>query len=1706
MLARKAFYIILVVIGGILHIPSVQALRLDQTQFTPQPQNETLLHITQTGRYSLQVSSSQGTAIELIDRMAGVIAHGGSTGSRDGRIDIFLEKGEYKVRLRSHERSSEPIQLQVYAYQEAQPVSDPLDSPQLQELTLQQESLQDLQQRSYWIHLKDRQRLRIEALGRNLSDCRFWKDGEWLVDVSPEMDVFEPVSGQPMTYVEFFHDLNAGLYLLTCYGGPALSWANEEKGQPFFIRRGIPTLPANGRQVVAISPFGRDVYRVSGQTTFFQLQQKEKIPTSIALKRVSEDSRHSRGGQEAAIHKKSKDPWVSLSQYSGYDQWVTVQGQPGDSPVLSFFVKRHEYTFHPQTGAYWISSLNSASGRDAIDATSILGHPSSGSPVATQKLDIGSQQALRRKVNLLGKIQVHLYIQESGAYIVRENSKLGAQGEYRIEPFLMRYPWNYRPPEFQSANQVLNLSAGYHVLTIVPESKGILEFSLQWQATPLPDWEQPSPSVQYSGILWPEVSLPSYNSSYELNMNERHEVESGVIIRSLPLNLETPLTVNLSPGQHVPISIQVPTDSILQVLQDQPVPFELTEGDRVFQTGQRLIPGHYQLELKNTSQQAADFTLKTAPIQPDPPPLSQIRDQTTPLPILTAESPHFSHYDRTEQKHFTLIVKEPGLYRLETSGRLATRLKVRTRLITSLFTETQNGIGRNALIQQYLKLGEYLVTVQPRGRSTGRMGVHLRRAPLITKEGLAPGILQRLHLNPDEAVRYRFQIHEGGRYHLTTHGLGKQFAYRLDDSQGWPFLSPGGRGAIVRYFQPGHYEYYSLPEPLESRRITQLAAVEKAASISGKGPHSLTLNQSVSNTWRESTPRNPDRYEVTLTAATDVQIKLSEKMQFTLRSTQTKQSLVEQMAQWKGTLSEGTYTLEVTGIENDDFVDYTLSMTTQDLVPGLTQTVRSLPATFNVNLSKAALVDLSSFGNSDVKASLWDANTQQKIVESDDSPNDWNFHISQHLKPQQYQLKLVGIGRQYGSIAVSMVARNERQMSQQGLPFSIDQALNQEVLKIPLQAIEKTRVVHFQSTSTHPIRLALLHQNQVVAEGSNEMWIPLRAHDSYVLLVWGTSQIASRTTIQGRVLPEVEHSMQSSNTLPPFSEEVPPVLWLTHASHITYQTQTRLGSALLCPEIHQPCQSIGTGPFSLRRQEGWLVCTSQCSGQSITLVPFTLQPDAAVTLDLEKEPLFFDLTQLEDAPILLEFSSVDSSLGAMAMRSNEENSALFNWEGMWREGPNTLTVFPGPGTFRGKVWQARPPATTLKTRLILKPYPVESQTSLTNQESKLDGVIAPGRSHRIVIEGPPHRSEILLSKQMVAASWNGQQLDGVVAATHQNQSRMLAVTKNHLILINRGERSAPYRVERRGNLSQSLSTLDPHSGFESIFSTSGILRLKIQNIPKGQRLFFQANQAQGRLLTTTGYILEGESFELPPQTEQGVLELHYAPGYVRIWTAPLEAEKQRFMAMSPEEVSPQPIVGASDLSNQAQRWKFQIDEPIYIVVDTDTPGALALWQQQVLRTTVATQTEGAQLIYFAQPGNYELWTRPVRGLPHTGKLRLRKIRPHLLSDSSNTSQPWLLRSGEIQVFAFHVATQSNVGIGVQAETDALDGRLFDKNFQLLGKGPLVFRNLAPGYYLFTVKTHHRDTLPVQYTPVLLGHQGSQQQVPESVMRQYTPSH
>ena len=270
------------------------------------------------GRYALEVASEQGASLELIDRMAGSLGVAGAPGTANGRLDVFLERGEYLAIVRGDEKAKGKATLGVRPSAEVEPAPGPV----LVEGRLVTAPLEDHQQRSWWLRIGERRTVFLEAAGRALRDLRLWRDGSWLDASLPRCAARQPVVGQPVLDCQLAATLEPGLYRLSAYGGALQPWSENATSAPdMALRWGIPRLPEAGRRRFTVSPFGRDRFLAPAATNFVRLELPASGTASLRGGNVlPRDPFFHRAKAEAEIDKTTR-PWaVELSLPGATDE------------------------------------------------------------------------------------------------------------------------------------------------------------------------------------------------------------------------------------------------------------------------------------------------------------------------------------------------------------------------------------------------------------------------------------------------------------------------------------------------------------------------------------------------------------------------------------------------------------------------------------------------------------------------------------------------------------------------------------------------------------------------------------------------------------------------------------------------------------------------------------------------------------------------------------------------------------------------------------------------------------------------------------------------------------------------------------------------------------------------------------------------------------------------------------------------------------------------------------------------------------------------------------------------------------------------------------------------------------------------------------------------------------------------------------------
>ena len=231
--------------------PAVPEASLTRKAVPATGQGEALVQVKSPGRFSISVKSSTGVALQLVDMIAGPGEISGDAGSRDGRLDVLLDTGVYKLRSFGAKDAKGEAELTIAPFRPAAAASrDLLRGGEMAG------DLADIQQRSFWVIVDKSQRLSVEAVGRAVQDLRAWRNGIELSELKPGIATIETRPGLPSTRLRLEGTVEAGLYLVTAYGGAPLPWTNGDAATPFVLRSGPLPVVAGGWTEGTIGPFG----------------------------------------------------------------------------------------------------------------------------------------------------------------------------------------------------------------------------------------------------------------------------------------------------------------------------------------------------------------------------------------------------------------------------------------------------------------------------------------------------------------------------------------------------------------------------------------------------------------------------------------------------------------------------------------------------------------------------------------------------------------------------------------------------------------------------------------------------------------------------------------------------------------------------------------------------------------------------------------------------------------------------------------------------------------------------------------------------------------------------------------------------------------------------------------------------------------------------------------------------------------------------------------------------------------------------------------------------------------------------------------------------------------------------------------------------------------------------------------------------------
>lgn len=1644
------------------------------------------LRVAEFGRYSIAVESRVGVALQVVDRMAGAGPVEGEAGARDGRVDLFLDRGEVRVVALGPNLGRGEARLAVRTFRELSPEPAPL----LVEERLESSELGDLEQRSWWLEIAARRRVVLEAAGRHLADLRLWQGGSWLVDAEPRIDRIEPLAGRPLRRARLAAELAPGLYRLTAYGGVEEPWPQGGAERPLHLRWGLPRRSAAARDALTVGPFGSERFLVPARANFFRIELPEGRPATLGVAAFDPEDPFAEPELSWSVTKESLPP-VAEGSYRAEEGWlaVTVSGAAGERVLLQHFDATRRVELAGK-GRYWIGSVHAGAAGDSIDATGVLfawpkGAPERTRVEAAQAIALASTRSWRRRFNLLEPATLFLRVLEAGSF---QLAARGAAAEFRLEPLRLDAPPGYEPPPLRPAPAEWQLDPGYYVLTLVPKEVGIAEVALRPRSG-----AATSDAPLLGAVRFGVVALRG-DTSYELLINDQPGVTAGPIARPLPLDLDMALPLPLAPGEEIEVPARAKLPSLASARAEDGSRLELAAGGGAWSESLELAAGEHLLRVRSARSEPVTVTLGFEPIE---------RRAATPLPALPAPTlaalPAFPRlaagpalpFDlgRRETATFLIEAEEPALYLVDTTGLLATEASLRTRVRPRLAAAAENGSGRNAALRAYLREGDYQLTVAARGESAGHLGARLRRAALADGGALADGDTARATLPADGAVAYRFAVAEPSTWRLSALALGGPLAFRVEDADGWPVAAPVFEGEARLALEPGGYRAIVLPRGTPARALTRLERVVAAARAEGHGPHPLAFGAAADHLWTETPaagePRRPDRWTFTLPAAANVTITLSDEMEGELLRLDpdgaARVGAATALRPFGGALEPGDYAFDARCSRRNHRAPYTIRLESEELLEGTARAVRA-PANLALSTSGAGEVEISSYGAADVRARLF-AGDGRLLAASDDRPDDWNFLISRRLPADRYRLRVDPVGAASATTRVEVRRRGEASVA----PWAPASAGPREVvpaadaLLLPLELPATAELLAVVARATEPVALTL-------ERGDGGEWSPVAAGEGReprlaVPLERAGEGGAWRLRVRSLDGRATAVQLTGFAGTPPRADEralargvvLRPLPGLEPALALAVVGVERPGCFALDGETGDlELLAARRAGEALAARPGLLVA----GGDRLWLAAATVAEVVARRTAVGESDLVVWLSPGEEAlcdlgaPGLaaVEASSLAGDL-ALEVRPDATPGAWHLDAGFAPQ--HALVLARGAGAVAVRNAGERP----LEARLAARRLSELPAAHLVAGALTLE--LPPGTLRRVVVEGGAGAAEV-----EVALGRGGVAAAADVVAWGADSS-LLAHLEGaaELELANPTDAPVAFSVERAATVSpRAEARVEPgRRPFERAFTRAGWLAVAVAPQLAATDRIEVRGATRALLVRADGRMQRGTSLAAP--VAGGRLYLEHGAGPLVVWSPAVELRPADvgFEGEPPAALALR-LPARLDLDGARRRFAIELPAPGILTLLGTAPAAVAV-EPDAGAPRVEAFTEGVRWTLALPAGATTIDVRALGGEPLSGRLDL-ALTP-LEPAAEGLGAAVRLAPGSAFGYGFRLERARPIGVGVTADGGAAEALLFDSGGGLLGRGAALFRSLEPGDYRLAL-TAPPDGPPLLVRPVVVG--------------------
>ncbi|NLE00949.1 MAG: hypothetical protein GX640_13870 [Fibrobacter sp.] len=280
---------------------------------------------------------------------------------------------------------------------------------------------------------------------------------------------------------------------------------------------------------------------------------------------------------------------------------------------------------------------------------------------------VDTKRRIKRNFNCLGAISLHVWIGEQGKYDFILD---GTEMNLSVRRFMTDTVFSTL--EQSSSKFSLELEPGMYLVELSPKVKGIGTLEIKRStflglAKDLVGMQSEktvvSPNLQFSSLQFNKNESYKISKSYKVFINSLLPEITGVIFRSLPLDLEEPLPVYVVPGKPVSFPITISKPSTIFVTDEQGRKFNYLIDGKQGQSSDKIEKGTHTITLSSDSLicvVARTIRLDhLSSAKPEPFPTGK----DSPLPVfeeLLVGKPTFFNLDRSDFKVFEFTISDPG--------------------------------------------------------------------------------------------------------------------------------------------------------------------------------------------------------------------------------------------------------------------------------------------------------------------------------------------------------------------------------------------------------------------------------------------------------------------------------------------------------------------------------------------------------------------------------------------------------------------------------------------------------------------------------------------------------------------------------------------------------------------------------------------------------------------------------------------------------------------------------------------------------------------------------------------------------------------------------------------------------------------------------------------------------------------------------------